>query len=38
MKRRDFLKTAGIVTAASAIAASAIAQSTPELKWRMALS
>ena len=38
MKRRDFLKSAGIATAASAIAAPAIAQSTPELRWRMALS
>src|ERR1700757_1980936 len=37
MKRRDFLKAAGVTgaaTAASAIAAPAIAQSTPELKWR----
>ena len=38
MKRREFLKagTAGI--AASAIAAPAIAQSSPELKWRLTAS
>ncbi len=38
MKRRDFLKTAGIGAATSAIAAPAIAQSMPELKWRMTTS
>jgi TRAP-type mannitol/chloroaromatic compound transport system substrate-binding protein len=38
MKRRDFLKTAGVGVAASAIAAPAIAQSSPELKWRLASS
>jgi len=38
MKRRDFLKTAGVGAAASAIAAPAIAQSAPELKWRLASS
>jgi TRAP-type mannitol/chloroaromatic compound transport system substrate-binding protein len=34
MKRRQFLKTAAAGAAASAIAAPAIAQSMPELKWR----
>src|SRR3979490_214554 len=38
MKRRDFLKTAGAGVAASAIAAPAIAQSMPEIKWRLASS
>jgi TRAP-type mannitol/chloroaromatic compound transport system substrate-binding protein len=38
MKRRDFLKTAGVGVAASAIAAPAIAQSMPEIKWRLASS
>ena len=38
MKRRDFLKTAGIGVAASAIAAPAIAQSMPEIKWRLTSS
>ena len=38
MKRRDFLKTAGVGVAASAIAAPAIAQSMPELKWRLTSS
>ena len=38
MKRRDFLKTAGVATAASALAAPAIAQSSPEIKWRLASS
>jgi len=35
MKRRDFLRTAGAGLAASAVAAPAIAQSMPELKWRL---
>src|SRR3989440_3737954 len=39
MKRREFLKSAGVGLAAStAIAAPAIAQSMPEVKWRMATS
>jgi TRAP-type mannitol/chloroaromatic compound transport system substrate-binding protein len=38
MKRREFLKTAGVGAAASAIAAPAIAQSMPEVKWRLASS
>ena len=38
MNRRNFLKTAAIATTASTIAAPAIAQPTPELHWRMALS
>src|SRR5258708_9102662 len=35
MKRRQFLKATGIGLAGSAIAAPAIAQSMPEIKWRM---
>jgi len=39
MKRRDFIKVTGLgVAGAAAIAAPAIAQSMPELKWRMAAS
>ena len=38
MKRREFLRAAGAGLAASAIAAPAIAQSMPELKWRLAAS
>jgi TRAP-type mannitol/chloroaromatic compound transport system substrate-binding protein len=39
MKRRDFLKTAGLTAAAvPVLAAPAIAQSMPELKWRLTSS
>jgi TRAP-type mannitol/chloroaromatic compound transport system substrate-binding protein len=38
MKRRQFLKAAAGGLAASAIAAPAIAQSSPELKWRLTSS
>jgi len=38
MKRRQFLQAAGVGLAASAIAKPAIAQSMPELKWRLTSS
>src|SRR5471032_2856216 len=38
MKRRTFLKTAGAGLAASTLAAPAIAQSMPEIKWRLTSS
>ncbi len=38
MKRRDFIKAAGIGAAATAVAAPAIAQSMPEVKWRLTSS
>ncbi len=39
MKRREFLKRSGVgVVAAAAVATPAIAQSSPEIKWRLASS
>src|SRR5215218_9243085 len=38
MKRRQFLQTAGLAAAAGTVAKPAIAQSTPELKWRLTSS
>ncbi len=38
MKRRSFVKGAGLGLAATTIAAPAIAESQPEIKWRMATS
>jgi len=38
MKRREFLKGAGLGLATSAVAAPAIAQSMPEVKWRLTSS
>ena len=35
MKRRQFLEAAGVGLAATAVAKPAIAQSTPEIKWRL---
>ena len=38
MKRREFLKASGAGLAASAVAAPAVAQSMPEVRWRLAAS
>jgi len=38
MKRRDFLKVGGVGLAATTVASPAIAQSNPEIKWRLAAS
>ena len=39
MKRRDFIKVTGLsVAGAATVAAPAIAQSMPELKWRLTTS
>src|SRR3984893_1283693 len=38
MKRRDFLKVSAAGAAATAVAPPAIAQSSPEIKWRMTSS
>ncbi len=38
MKRRDFVKAAGVTAAAGVIASPAIAQSNPEVKWRLTSS
>ena len=38
MKRRDFLKVSAVGAAATAIASPAIAQSSPEIKWRLTSS
>ena len=38
MRRREFLRAAGVGAAAAAIAKPAIAQSAPELKWRLTSS
>jgi TRAP-type mannitol/chloroaromatic compound transport system substrate-binding protein len=38
MKRRQFIQTAAVGAAAAAVAAPAVAQSNPEIKWRLASS
>jgi TRAP-type mannitol/chloroaromatic compound transport system substrate-binding protein len=38
MKRREFLKVTGVGLAASTVAAPAVAQSMPEIRWRLAAS
>ena len=38
MKRRDFLKASATGATMAAVASPAIAQSSPEIKWRMASS
>ena len=38
MKRREFLSRAGLSAAATAVAAPALAQSSPQVRWRMASS
>jgi TRAP-type mannitol/chloroaromatic compound transport system substrate-binding protein len=38
MDRRNFIATAGVAAAASSLALPAVAQSAPELKWRMTSS
>ena len=38
MKRRDFLKVTAAGAAVTAVASPAIAQSSPEIKWRMTSS
>ncbi|MEA3155783.1 MAG: hypothetical protein QOK44_3372, partial [Betaproteobacteria bacterium] len=38
MRRREFIKRAGLGVAGGAIAAPALAQSQPQIRWRMASS
>src|SRR5947207_11259635 len=38
MKRRQFLRAAGLAAAATAVAKPAVAQAMPELKWRLTSS